>query len=191
MSSSHGGGVIRTVTLRGSVDGARVRVAAATMAAASPTAKSRLDETLSRHNHHHSHLPDDILINVSGVSRPVLARVADYCDRHFPSGAAAAGEFAEFTAPAGYGFEDPLDRFDAELVGGADIDTVIDLLRAATFLRIGNLADLAAREVAGCMRGKKVEGIRKVFGIVNDYSKEEEEEVRKENSWAFDAYSGS
>jgi S-phase kinase-associated protein 1 len=38
------------------------------------------------------------------------------------------------------------------------------------------------------MRGRTVEGIRQVFGIANDYTDEEEQDVRKENSWAFDAY---
>ncbi|KAF0934190.1 hypothetical protein E2562_023449 [Oryza meyeriana var. granulata] len=71
---------------------------------------------------------------------------------------------------------------------GAGLDTVIDLLRAATFLRIEKLADLASKKVAGCMRGKTVEKIREIFNIETDYTKEEEDEVRKENSWAFDPY---
>ncbi|EAY85069.1 hypothetical protein OsI_06426 [Oryza sativa Indica Group] len=181
-SGGGGGGYIRTVTLRG-FDGIRVRVSAGTMAAASATARARLDEAIRR-TPRHAAVPDDVLINVPGVARPVLARVADYCDRHYGGG----GEGGEFAAPEGYGFDDPLARFDDELMDGADVGTVVDLLRAATFLRVERLADLASREVAACMRGRTVEGIRQVFGIANDYTDEEEQDVRKENSWAFDAY---
>uniref|UniRef100_A0A0E0CI75 SKP1-like protein n=1 Tax=Oryza meridionalis TaxID=40149 RepID=A0A0E0CI75_9ORYZ len=183
-NNNGGGGYIRTVTLRG-FDGIRVRVSAGTMAAASATARARLDEAIRR-TPRHAAVPDDVLINVPGVARPVLARVADYCDRHY--GAVSGGGEAEFAAPEGYGFDDPLARFDDELMDGADVRTVVDLLRAATFLRVERLADLASREVAACMRGRTVEGIRQVFGIVNDYTDEEEQDVRKDNSWAFDAY---
>ncbi|BAS77732.1 SKP1-like protein 1A [Oryza sativa Japonica Group] len=183
-NNNGGGGYIRTVTLRG-FDGIRVRVSAATMAAASATARARLDEAIRR-TPRHAAVPDDVLINVPGVARPVLARVADYCDRHYGGG--GGGEGGEFAAPEGYGFDDPLARFDDELMDGADVGTVVDLLRAAAFLRVERLADLASREVAACMRGRTVEGIRQVFGIANDYTDEEEQDVRKENSWAFDAY---
>uniref|UniRef100_A0A0E0JXJ1 SKP1-like protein n=1 Tax=Oryza punctata TaxID=4537 RepID=A0A0E0JXJ1_ORYPU len=185
-NGSGGGGYIRTVTLRG-CDGVRVRVSAGTMAAASATARGRLDEAIGR-TPRHAAVPDNVLINVPGVSRPVLARVADYCDRHYGLATGGGENSAPFAAPEGYGFDDPLARFDDELMDGADADTVVDLLRAATFLRIEKLADLASREVAACMRGRTVEQIREVFGIVNDYTKEEEQDVRKENSWAFDTY---
>ena len=34
------------------------------------------------------------------------------------------------------------------------------------------------------MRGKTLEQVREKFKIVNDFSPEEEEEIRKENAWA-------
>jgi S-phase kinase-associated protein 1 len=40
--------------------------------------------------------------------------------------------------------------------------------------------------VADMMKGKSVEEIRKMFNIKNDFTPEEEEEVRKENQWAFE-----
>ncbi|XP_040376318.1 SKP1-like protein 4 [Oryza brachyantha] len=174
-ASGGGGGVIRTVTLRG-YDGARVRAPAGTMAAASATAKARLDEAARRAGA--GVLPGDVLINVPDVDRPVLARVADYCDRHYGGGDA-------FNAPAGYGFDDPLQVFDDELMAGAGVDTLVDLLRAATFLRVAKLVDLAAREVARRMRGKTVEETRALFGIRSDYTKQEVEDIRNEISWAF------
>ena len=49
-----------------------------------------------------------------------------------------------------------------------------------------SLLDLTCKAVADQMKGKTTEEIRKHFHIVNDYTKDEEEEVRRENSWAFE-----
>ena len=48
------------------------------------------------------------------------------------------------------------------------------------------LLDLTCMTVANMMKGKTPEEIRKTFNIKNDFTAEEEEEVRKENQWAFD-----
>jgi len=36
------------------------------------------------------------------------------------------------------------------------------------------------------MKGKTPEEIREIFHIKNDLTKEEEDEIRRENQWAFD-----
>jgi S-phase kinase-associated protein 1 len=36
------------------------------------------------------------------------------------------------------------------------------------------------------IKGKSVEEIRKTFNIVNDFTPEEEEQIRKENEWCED-----
>ncbi|RLM80367.1 SKP1-like protein 4 [Panicum miliaceum] len=83
------------------------------------------------------------------------------------------------------GDDDTLARFDEELVG-VDNDTLFDLLQAANFLGIDKLLDLTCKAVAEQMRGRTPDEIREKFHSVNDYTKEEEEDVRHENSWAFD-----
>ena len=45
---------------------------------------------------------------------------------------------------------------------------------------------LCCQKVADMIRGKTAEQIRQEFGIKNDFSPEEEEEIRKENQWAFE-----
>ena len=40
--------------------------------------------------------------------------------------------------------------------------------------------------VANMIKGKTPEEIRKTFNIMNDFTPEEEEEVRRENQWAFE-----
>ena len=58
--------------------------------------------------------------------------------------------------------------------------------QAANYLDIKGLLDLICKTVADMMKGKSVEEIRKMFNIKNDFTPEEEEEVRKENQWAFE-----
>lgn len=58
--------------------------------------------------------------------------------------------------------------------------------QAANYLNIGGLLDLMCKTVADMMRGKTPEDMRTLFNIKNDYTPEEEAEVRRENAWAFE-----
>ncbi|KAK0575304.1 hypothetical protein LWI29_037009 [Acer saccharum] len=49
-----------------------------------------------------------------------------------------------------------------------------------------SLLDLTCQTVADMIKGKTPEEIRKTFNIKNDFTPEEEEEVRRENQWAFE-----
>lgn len=59
-------------------------------------------------------------------------------------------------------------------------------LQAANYLNIKGLLDLTCQTVADMIKGKTPEEIRKTFNIKNDFTPEEEEEVRRENQWAFE-----
>jgi len=48
------------------------------------------------------------------------------------------------------------------------------------------LLDLCCMTVANLIKGKTPEEIRRTFGIKNDFTPEEEEEVKRENQWAFE-----
>ena len=48
------------------------------------------------------------------------------------------------------------------------------------------MLDLTCMTVANMIKGKTPEEIRKTFNIKNDFTPEEEEEVRRENQWAFE-----
>jgi S-phase kinase-associated protein 1 len=53
-------------------------------------------------------------------------------------------------------------------------------------LNIKELLDLTCQTVADMIKNKTPEEIRRIFNIVNDFTPEEEEEVRRENQWAFE-----
>lgn len=49
---------------------------------------------------------------------------------------------------------------------------------------VEDLLDSCCQKIASMIRGKSVEEIRKLFNIENDFTPEEEAEIREENSWA-------
>ena len=71
---------------------------------------------------------------------------------------------------------------DADFVK-VDQGTLFELILAANYLDIKSLLDLTCRTVAEMIKGKTPEEIRKHFNIKNDFSPEEEAQVRKENAW--------
>lgn len=58
--------------------------------------------------------------------------------------------------------------------------------KAANFLDIKPMLDLTCKTVAKMITQKTPEEIRATFNIKNDFTPEEEEQVRKENQWAED-----
>ncbi|KAI8568757.1 hypothetical protein RHMOL_Rhmol02G0225100 [Rhododendron molle] len=69
-----------------------------------------------------------------------------------------------------------------EHMGVVDDDT----LRAANYLDMKALLDLTCQAVADMIKGKTPEEIRKTFNCSGEFTPEEEEEVRRENTWAFE-----
>ncbi|EYU37960.1 hypothetical protein ABFS82_02G007500 [Erythranthe guttata] len=112
----------------------------------------------------------DNTIPLPNVTAKILARVIEYCKRHTDAAANA----------------DDLKKFDADFVDPDDQETLFDTLLAANYLNISSLMDMLCKAIAEMLKDKDPEVTRKKFNIVNDYTKEEEEEVRKENSWAFE-----
>merc|ERR1711939_1090527 len=54
-------------------------------------------------------------------------------------------------------------------------------------LKSANMHDLACATIASMIKGKTPEEIRKTFNIVNDFTPEEEAQVREENKWCEEA----
>lgn len=53
-------------------------------------------------------------------------------------------------------------------------------------MNIKNLLDLICQAVANNIRGKTAVEIRKILHIQDDFTYEEEMEIRRETKWAFD-----
>ena len=61
------------------------------------------------------------------------------------------------------------------------------MIVAANYLNYPKLLDLACKDIAeSYIKGKTPEEIRQAFNIENDFTPEEEQQVREENAWAFE-----
>ncbi|PON73421.1 S-phase kinase-associated protein [Parasponia andersonii] len=116
-------------------------------------------------------------IPLPNVTSKILSKVIEYCKKHVE--APKSDERASTTA------DDDLKVWDADFVK-VDQATLFDLILAANYLNIKSLLDLTCQTVADMIKGKTPEEIRKTFNIKNDFTPEEEEEVRRENQWAFE-----
>ncbi|KAL4559889.1 hypothetical protein LXL04_032035 [Taraxacum kok-saghyz] len=116
----------------------------------------------------------DTIIPLPNVTGKILSKVIEYCKKH-----------VETPKTDNNTDEEDLKSFDADFVK-VDQGTLFDLILAANYLNITSLLDLTCQTVADMMKGKSHDDIRKIFHIKNDYSPEEEAEVRRENAWAFE-----
>ncbi|CAK9152249.1 unnamed protein product [Ilex paraguariensis] len=108
-------------------------------------------------------------IPLTNVDSKTLVKVIEYCKRH-----------ADETITS-----EDLKKFDSKFVD-EDQTVLYDLLMAANFLGIKDLLNILCEKVANMIKGKSPEEIRKIFNIKNDFTPEEEEEIRKKNAWAFE-----
>jgi len=66
-------------------------------------------------------------------------------------------------------------------------EIIFELILAAEYMGIKPLLDLTCAAVACMIKGKTPEEIRKTFNITNDFTPEEEAQVREENKWCEEA----
>ncbi|XP_078576318.1 S-phase kinase-associated protein 1 isoform X1 [Branchiostoma floridae x Branchiostoma japonicum] len=77
---------------------------------------------------------------------------------------------------------DDIPVWDQEFLK-VDQGTLFELILAANYLDIKGLLDVTCKTVANMIKGKTPEEIRKTFNIKNDFTEEEEAQVRRENMW--------
>ncbi|KAK3424937.1 hypothetical protein EUGRSUZ_F01672 [Eucalyptus grandis] len=118
-------------------------------------------------------------IPLPNVSSKILSKIIEFCRKHVDADRERAGSASPAAA------DDELKAWDAEFIK-VDQATLFDLILAANYLNIKGLLDLTCQNVADMIKGKTPEEIRKSFNIKNDFTAEEEEEVRRENQWAFE-----
>ncbi|KAH7668961.1 S-phase kinase-associated protein 1 [Dioscorea alata] len=107
-------------------------------------------------------------IKISNINGKILSMVVNFCRKH----------------------AEPVDSielrsWDNEFIKDDNTDDLYDLIIASDFLRIESLMNLCCSKVAKLIEGKTASEIRDMFGIKYDFTEEEEEAIRKENTWEF------
>ena len=114
----------------------------------------------------------DTAIPLPNVESPILSKVIEYCTWHVKADSDGTSE-------------DARNDWNQKFVD-VDQGTLFHLILAANYLNIKSLLDLTCKTVADMIKGKTPEEIRAHFNIQNDFTPEEEEEVRRENAWCED-----
>ena len=108
------------------------------------------------------------VIPLANVDGKTLALVLDWCKTHVEEKD-----------------KDKLNKYEADFVE-VDQAVLYHLIMAANYLNIKDLLEQLCQHVANMIKGKSPDEIRTTFNIKNDFTPEEEEEIRKENMWAFE-----
>ncbi|CAH8390945.1 unnamed protein product [Eruca vesicaria subsp. sativa] len=122
-------------------------------------------------------------IPLPNVNAATLAKVIEYCKKHVEAAAEAKARDKDV-----YGSDvddTELNTWDEDFVK-VDQPVLFDLILAANFLNIPGLLDLTCKTVADMFKNKTIDEIRTHFHIKNDYTAEEEAEIRAEHAWAFE-----
>ncbi|KAJ2907197.1 E3 ubiquitin ligase complex SCF subunit scon-3 [Zalerion maritima] len=119
-------------------------------------------------------------IPLPNVNEAVLRKVLEWCDHHKndpPSTGDDDNESRKKTTD--------IEEWDQKFMQ-VDQEMLFEIILAANYLDIKPLLDVGCKTVANMIKGKSPEEIRKTFNITNDFTPEEEEQIRRENEWAED-----
>ncbi|KDQ12254.1 hypothetical protein BOTBODRAFT_34537 [Botryobasidium botryosum FD-172 SS1] len=121
-------------------------------------------------------------IPLPNVTASVLKKVLEYCDHHknepMPTSEDLAAEDTRKRTT-------DIGEWDQKFIQ-VDQEMLFEIILAANYLDIKPLLDVGCKTVANMIKGKTPEEIRKLFNIVNDFTPEEEAQIKKENEWAED-----
>jgi len=119
-------------------------------------------------------------IPIPNVNEAVLKKVIEWCIHHRgdpPSTDADDTDSRKKTTD--------IDEWDVKFMQ-VDQEMLFEIILASNYLDIKPLLDVGCKTVANMIKGKSPEEIRKTFNITNDFTPEEEDQIRRENEWAED-----
>ncbi|XP_065197843.1 S-phase kinase-associated protein 1-like [Sycon ciliatum] len=129
----------------------------------------------------HTDDDDDEPVPLPNVNATIMRKVISWCTQHQNDPAVPEDDSIDAREKR----TDNIDSWDMEFLK-VDQGTLFELILAANYLDIKGLLDVTCKTVANMIKGKTPEEIRKTFNIKNDFTAEEEEQIRKENDWCED-----
>jgi len=122
----------------------------------------------------------DEAIPIPNVNEAVLKKVIEWCEHHKGDAPATNEDESDSRKRS-----TDIEEWDQKFMQ-VDQEMLFEIILAANYLDIKPLLDVGCKTVANMIKGKSPEEIRKTFNIQNDFTPEEEEQIRRENEWAED-----
>ncbi|KAI0481817.1 E3 ubiquitin ligase complex SCF subunit scon-3 [Xylaria cf. heliscus] len=119
-------------------------------------------------------------VPIPNVTEPVLRKVIEWCEHHKHDPPSTNEDEADNRKKT-----TDIDEWDQKFMQ-VDQEMLFEIILASNYLDIKPLLDVGCKTVANMIKGKSPEEIRKTFNITNDFTPEEEEQIRRENEWAED-----
>ncbi|KAK4165351.1 E3 ubiquitin ligase complex SCF subunit scon-3 [Cladorrhinum sp. PSN259] len=119
-------------------------------------------------------------IPLPNVNHAVLQKVVEWCEHHRNDVAQAGEDDSDNRKKT-----TDIEEWDQKFMQ-VDQEMLFEIILAANYMDIKALLDVGCKTVANMIKGKSPEEIRKTFNITNDFTPEEEEQIRRENEWAED-----
>ncbi|KAI4213670.1 MAG: hypothetical protein LQ351_003636 [Letrouitia transgressa] len=117
-------------------------------------------------------------IPIPNVNESVLHKVLEWCQHHRADPPASTDDDSDSRKKT-----TDIEEWDQKFMQ-VDQEMLFEIILAANYLDIKNLLDIGCKTVANMIKGKSPEEIRKTFNIQNDFTPEEEDQIRRENEWA-------
>jgi S-phase kinase-associated protein 1 len=119
-------------------------------------------------------------IPIPNVNEAVLRKVIEWCEHHRNDPPQAQDDESDARKKT-----TDIEEWDQKFMQ-VDQEMLFEIILASNYLDIKPLLDVGCKTVANMIKGKSPEEIRKTFNITNDFTPEEEEQIRRENEWAED-----
>lgn len=119
---------------------------------------------------------DDVIPLPNIVKGEILKKIIDYCEYHHNNRAEE--------------IEKPLFKSLSEVINKWDIDYIqlskeqlMELTMAANYIYCEDLLKLCCAAIADKIKDLNVEQMREFFNIENDFTPEEEQQIKEQNKW--------
>jgi S-phase kinase-associated protein 1 len=119
-------------------------------------------------------------VPIPNVNEAVLRKVIEWCEHHKNDPATSPDDDSDSRKKT-----TDIEEWDQKFMQ-VDQEMLFEIILASNYLDIKPLLDVGCKTVANMIKGKSPEEIRKTFNITNDFTPEEEEQIRRENEWAED-----
>jgi S-phase kinase-associated protein 1 len=119
-------------------------------------------------------------VPIPNVNESVLKKVIEWCEHHKNDPPAPSDDDSDSRKKT-----TDIEEWDQKFMQ-VDQEMLFEIILASNYLDIKPLLDVGCKTVANMIKGKSPEEIRKTFNITNDFTPEEEEQIRRENEWAED-----